>query len=142
MALWDLLGKARGEPVWRLLGYRKADPKKRPMRRSCSATRRRRRWRARANARAEGFRAAKFGWGPIGRGTRAGDADHLAAAREGLGADGILLVDAGQIFGDDVERAAARLPALEAARATLVRGAVRRRAPAGLWRAGAAQQAA
>ena len=32
------------------------------------------------------------------------DAEHFAAAREGLGPDGILLVDAGQIFGDDVER--------------------------------------
>ena len=41
------------------------------------------------------------------------DADHLDAAREGLGPDGMLLIDAGQIFGEDVEAAAARLPALE-----------------------------
>src|SRR3954452_6498267 len=27
MALWDLLGHARGEPVWRLLGYATAEPK-------------------------------------------------------------------------------------------------------------------
>ena len=26
MALWDLLGKARGEPVWKLLGYPSAYP--------------------------------------------------------------------------------------------------------------------
>ncbi|MET0606015.1 MAG: enolase C-terminal domain-like protein, partial [Beijerinckiaceae bacterium] len=37
------------------------------------------------------------------------------AAREGLGPDGILLVDTGQIYGEDVDAAAARLPALEAA---------------------------
>ena len=37
------------------------------------------------------------------------------AAREALGSDGILLVDVGQIFGEDVARAAARLPALESA---------------------------
>ena len=37
------------------------------------------------------------------------------AAREGLGPDGILLVDVGQIWGEDVDAAAARLPALEAA---------------------------
>src|SRR6185312_14101482 len=27
MALWDLLGRARGEPCWRLLGYPRAYPK-------------------------------------------------------------------------------------------------------------------
>jgi len=27
IALWDALGKARGEPVWRLLGYKSASPK-------------------------------------------------------------------------------------------------------------------
>ena len=27
MALWDLLGRARGEPVWKLLGYAQAHPK-------------------------------------------------------------------------------------------------------------------
>ena len=46
------------------------------------------------------------------------DAEQVHAAREGLGPDRILLVDAGTVFGTDVEAAAARLPALEAARAT------------------------
>jgi L-alanine-DL-glutamate epimerase-like enolase superfamily enzyme len=36
-----------------------------------------------------------------------------------LGPDGILLIDAGQIFGEDVEAAAARLPAMEAANVML-----------------------
>ena len=27
MALWDVLGKARGEPVWRMLGYSRSHPK-------------------------------------------------------------------------------------------------------------------
>jgi L-alanine-DL-glutamate epimerase-like enolase superfamily enzyme len=69
-------------------------------------------------SRRQGFRAAKFGWGPIGQGGVREDADHFAAAREGLGRGGILLVDAGQIFIEDVARAAERLPALEAADAT------------------------
>jgi L-alanine-DL-glutamate epimerase-like enolase superfamily enzyme len=64
-----------------------------------------------------GFNAAKFGWGPIGRSAAKADADHFAVAHEGLGEDGILLVDVGQIFIEDVKRAAERPPALEAARA-------------------------
>ncbi len=116
MALWDILGQARGEPVWKLLGYRASHPKtpyasllfgdspEQTLQRGRDAMRR-------------GFRAAKFGWGPIGRGSVQQDADHFVAAREGLGADGILLVDVGQIFVDDVERAAQRLDALELARA-------------------------
>ncbi|HEU5431862.1 MAG TPA: enolase C-terminal domain-like protein, partial [Thermomicrobiales bacterium] len=68
--------------------------------------------------RAKGYRAAKFGWGPYGRSTVAADADQVAAAREGLGADGVVLVDAGTAWKHDVEAAAARLPALRAAGAT------------------------
>ena len=59
----------------------------------------------------------KFGWGPIGKSDLKTDVDHFVAAREGLGADGILLIDVGQIFGENLEAAAARLPALEQVRA-------------------------
>jgi len=65
----------------------------------------------------DGFQAAKFGWGPIGTGDTALDAAHFAAAREGIGPEAHLMVDVGQIFGEDVERAADRLSALDAARA-------------------------
>jgi L-alanine-DL-glutamate epimerase-like enolase superfamily enzyme len=116
MALWDLLGKMRGEPVWRLLGYGASHPKVPYASVLFGDTPQETLQRAR-DSRARGFRAGKFGWGPIGRGSVADDADHFAAAREGLGPDGILLVDVGQIFLEDVEAAAARLPALEAARA-------------------------
>lgn len=114
MALWDLLGQARGEPVWKLLGYPRSHRRTPYASMLFGETPQHTLERGRA-VRARGFRAAKFGWGPIGRDTPAADADQLAAAREGLGPDGILLVDVGQIFGEDVERAAARLPALEAA---------------------------
>jgi L-alanine-DL-glutamate epimerase-like enolase superfamily enzyme len=113
MALWDVLGQARGEPVWKLLGWSRSHRKTPYASMLFGDTPQQTLERGRAG-RARGFRAAKFGWGPIGRGTPAQDADQLAAAREGLGPDGILLVDVGQIFGEDVERAAARLPALEA----------------------------
>jgi L-alanine-DL-glutamate epimerase-like enolase superfamily enzyme len=65
--------------------------------------------------RADGYTAAKFGWGPFGLGPLAADADQLAAAREGLGEECVLLIDAGTVWGEDVERAATRLDALAAA---------------------------
>jgi L-alanine-DL-glutamate epimerase-like enolase superfamily enzyme len=69
-------------------------------------------FRAAAAARSQNFRAVKFGWGPIGRSDLRTDIDHFKAAREGLGKDAMLMVDVGQIFGNDVERAAGRLPIL------------------------------
>lgn len=114
MAMWDLLGRARGVPVWSLLGY-KASHTKVPYASRLFGDTPQETLAAARLSREQGFRAAKFGWGPIGRGTVAQDADHFAAAREGLQEDGILLVDVGQIFIEDVDRAAARLPALEAA---------------------------
>lgn len=117
MAMWDLLGKAAGAPVWHLIGYAKAFPKTpyASMLFGDSAEETLENVRA---ARARGFRAVKCGWGPYGRGSVENDRDQVMAAREGLGADGILLVDAGQIFGEDVAAAEARIAALEEARAT------------------------
>lgn len=111
MALWDLLGRHREEPVWRLLGYERSEPKipyasilfgdtpEDTLRRGRDAVSR-------------GFRALKFGWAGFGEGRVSADLDHLRAAREALGADGHLLVDAGQVWGEDVDAAAARLDAL------------------------------
>ncbi len=117
MALWDLLGKARGEPVWRLLGYPRAFNKT-PYASQLFGNSPAETLAGGRSARAAGFRAVKFGWGPFGTGTLEADIEQLDAAREGLGPDGILLVDAGQIFGADLEAAAKRLPALERNRAT------------------------
>ncbi|MGL4323969.1 MAG: mandelate racemase/muconate lactonizing enzyme family protein [Beijerinckiaceae bacterium] len=114
MAMWDLLGRARSAPVWSLLGY-KASHAKVPYASRLFGDTPQETLAAARLSREQGFRAAKFGWGPIGRGSVAQDADHFAAAREGLREDGILLVDVGQIFIEDVERAVARLPALEEA---------------------------
>lgn len=117
MALWDLLGKRLGEPVYRLLGYARAHPKtayaSQLFGEDPQATLRKAKEISRA-----GFAAAKFGWGPYGRGTVRQDADQLAAAREGLGAERVLLVDAGTVWGEDVAEAGKRLPALQASRAT------------------------
>jgi L-alanine-DL-glutamate epimerase-like enolase superfamily enzyme len=116
MAMWDLLGRAREAPTYQLLGYPKAYPKlpyasvlfgRTPDETLARA----------AENREAGFRAAKFGWAPFGKSLE-GDVAHLDAAREGLGSDSILLIDAGQVFGEDVEAAALRLDAMERNRVT------------------------
>ena len=111
MALWDLLGKHRGEPAWKLLGWERAFPKTAYASQlfgdSPAET-----LRKAQGVRVGGFRAAKFGWGPFGVDLAADEA-HVRAVREGLGADVALLVDAGTIWGEDVEAAARRLPVLQ-----------------------------
>jgi len=116
VALWDLLGKKCGEPVWRLLGYKQAYPKTAYASQLFGDDPQQTFRTAQSAARA-GFRAAKFGWGPYGRGTVKQDADHVMAARDGLGEDTLLLVDAGTVWGDDVAAAEKRLAALESCRA-------------------------
>jgi L-alanine-DL-glutamate epimerase-like enolase superfamily enzyme len=113
VALWDLLGRCRGEPVHRLLGHPRAHPRIAYASELFGDDPQQTFHAARAIA-ARGFRAAKFGWGPYGRHSVKADADQVHAAREGLGIDRFLLVDAGTAWGDDVASAAARLPALEA----------------------------
>jgi len=116
IAFWDLLGKKMGMPVYRLLGYERAYPKT-PYASQLfgddpAATLRKAR-----QVRRDGYVAAKFGWGPYGRGSVQQDADQVHAAREGLGDEAELLVDAGTVWSDDVERARGRLDALESCRA-------------------------
>ena len=113
MALWDLMGKKHGAPVYDLLGYRQAFPKVPYASQLFGDTPQETLDKGR-RVREQGFRAAKFGWGLYGRGTAAEDADQVMAAREGLGHDGILMIDAGTVWKDDVEAARARLEALQA----------------------------
>ena len=117
IAMWDLLGRAQGRPVWQLLGHERSFAKT-PYASSLFGDDPQETLEKAAAVRRLGYRAAKFGWGPYGTTTADADADHVHAAREGLGEEGILLVDAGTVFGEDVEAAALRLPALEQARVT------------------------
>ena len=112
IALWDLMGKRLQEPVYRLLGHERAYPKiayasqlfgDEPQK-TLEAAR---------SVRQAGYRAAKFGWGPYGKGCAQEDADQVHAAREGLGPEGILLIDAGTVWIDNVEDAELRCEALE-----------------------------
>lgn len=93
IALWDLIGKRHGAPVWSLLGFSQALPKL-PYASSLFGDTPAETLEKARGVRAAGYKAAKFGWGPIGTGSAQMDADHFHAAREGLGEDGRLLVDA------------------------------------------------
>src|SRR3984957_6677582 len=97
IALWDLLGKARSEPVWRMLGYRESF-RKLPYASQLFGDTPALTFQMAVAARQQNFGAVKFGWGPIGRGELKTDLDHFTAARQGLGEDTLLMVDVGQIF--------------------------------------------
>jgi L-alanine-DL-glutamate epimerase-like enolase superfamily enzyme len=117
LALWDLLGKVRGEPVWRLLGFKRAG-KKLPYASMLFGEDPNETFVRVKKASSDGFRAVKVGWGPIGQGRVEVDRDHFMAARQALGPDGQLMVDVGQVWREDVSSARLRLPALEAAKVT------------------------
>jgi D-galactarolactone cycloisomerase len=93
IALWDLLGKATDQPVGRLLGGRYRD-RVRPY-----ASLLMDQPEAMADKlqplRAKGFRAFKIGWGPFGRQSDSMDEAIVKAAREAVGPDVLLMVDAG-----------------------------------------------
>ena len=117
MALWDLLGKKQDAPVYALLGYTKVYPKT-PYASMLFGDTPQATLEKGRNARALGYQAAKFGWGPIGLGSVQDDVDQFMAAREGLGEDGILLIDIGTVWKDDVAAASGRVKGLQACRAT------------------------
>jgi L-alanine-DL-glutamate epimerase-like enolase superfamily enzyme len=93
IALWDILGQAAGQPVGRLLGGRYRE-RVRPyasvlMEEPGPLADRLR------SIKARGFRAFKIGWGPFGRRNNALDEAIVRAARETVGPDSLLMVDAG-----------------------------------------------
>ncbi|GAB4363455.1 MAG: mandelate racemase/muconate lactonizing enzyme family protein [Bryobacter sp.] len=93
MALWDLLGQATGQPIWRLLGGKHRDrirPYASLLMTEPGALRERL-----VAAKERGFRAFKIGWGPFGRQDARMDEAIVRAAREAIGEDCELMVDAG-----------------------------------------------
>lgn len=115
IALWDLAGKRFGEPVWKLLGEEKNYPKT-PYASVLFQDTPLQTFQKAKEAVAKGFRAVKFGWGEFGKGMLEYDIEQINAAREGIGADCYLMVDAGTVWADDVEKARMRLKALKDAR--------------------------
>ncbi|MFO0943991.1 MAG: enolase C-terminal domain-like protein [Pirellulales bacterium] len=117
IALWDLLGKRLNEPTWKLLGYSTSYPKT-PYASVLFGDSAAETLEKAKRIAGQGFRAAKFGWGPFGLKSVEEDCDQLAAAREGLGQEGILLIDAGTVWNANLEAAKARLKMLQQVRAT------------------------
>jgi D-galactarolactone cycloisomerase len=93
IALWDILGKVTGQPVGRLLGGRYREQvrpyasilmdRPGPLAEHIQAIR------------AQGFTAIKMGWGPFGRESAKLDEEIVKSAREAMGPDADLMVDAG-----------------------------------------------
>lgn len=93
IALWDILGKTTGQPVGRLLGGRY---RSRVLPYASVLMREPRALAEHLLAiREEGFRAFKIGWGPFGRQSDAMDEQIVRAAREVVGPESLLMVDAG-----------------------------------------------
>lgn len=111
IALWDLLGKKNGEPVYRLLGYKEAFAKL-PYASQLFGDTPEETFQKAKNTNAAGYRAVKFGWGPFGKLGKENDIAYLKAAREGIGADAYLMIDAGTVFGERLHDAQERLAAL------------------------------
>ncbi len=93
IAMWDILGRATGQPVGRLLGGRyraRVWPYASLLMDDPSALAERL-----LAIRGQGFRAFKIGWGPFGRHGAAKDEIIVKAAREAIGPGAFLMVDAG-----------------------------------------------
>ena len=108
IALWDLLGKKLNEPVYKLLGYKNSYPKL-PYASQLFGDTPEETFNKAKKASASGFKAVKFGWGPFGKNGLENDIAHLSAAREGLGENIYLMVDAGTVWNYNVATAQERL---------------------------------
>lgn len=104
MALWDVMGKATGRPVYQLLGGKHRDEVRAYASTLFPAdpTNTEHMRREARDALDDGFTAIKFGWGGFGR-RREDDVALVGAAREELGPEFDIMVDAGMVWQDDVK---------------------------------------
>jgi L-alanine-DL-glutamate epimerase-like enolase superfamily enzyme len=103
IALWDALGKKLGRPVYRLLGGERTFPK-RPYASVLFGDTPEDTLKTARLLKSQGFLAAKFGWGPMGKKDADFDEALVRGARDGLGAGSELMIDAGWAWGRDVDQ--------------------------------------
>ncbi len=109
IALWDLVGQKLEQPVYCLLAEMSgtsdiAHPKL-PYASVLFGDTPEETHHIAAELRQQGYRAAKFGWGPMGKFGEANDIALVRAAREGMGAEAQIMIDAGVVWGTDHETA-------------------------------------
>ena len=115
IALWDLIGQKSEKPVYRLLAElsntsETAHPKL-PYASVLFGDTPAATYQIAIELREQGYRAAKFGWGPMGKLGEANDIALVRAAREGMGTDAQIMIDAGVVWGTDHETAYQRAEA-------------------------------
>ncbi len=115
IALWDVVGQQLNTPIYRLLaemsGTSSTAHAKLPYASVLFGDTPEATYRIAARLREEGYRAAKFGWGPMGKFGKANDIALVRAAREGMGAEAQIMIDAGVVWGSDHETAYQRAEA-------------------------------
>src|SRR5262245_48159258 len=96
IALWDIMGKATKRPVYQLLGggFRKTFRAYASILFGDTPAETERIGRQLVE---QGYRAVKFGWGPMGQ-SEESDIAHIRAARRGIGEKAELMIDAGLCY--------------------------------------------
>ena len=109
IALWDIIGKKLDKPVYCLLaelsGTSDIAHPKLPYASVLFGDTPEATYHIASGLREQGYRAAKFGWGPMGKFDEANDIALVRAAREGMGPDAQIMIDAGVVWGVDYETA-------------------------------------
>ncbi len=108
IALWDIVGQKLGEPIYRLLEPQSESHSKLPYASVLFGDTPEETYQIATRLCAQGYRAAKFGWGPMGKFGEENDVALVRAAREGMGEDAQIMIDAGVVWGDDYGTAYAR----------------------------------
>ncbi|RKU06751.1 mandelate racemase [Candidatus Poribacteria bacterium] len=115
IALWDIIGKKLDKPIFRLLaemsGTSDIAHPKRPYASVLFGDTPEGTYHIATGLCEQGYRAAKFGWGPMGKFGEENDIALVRAAREGMDSDTQLMIDAGVVWGTDYETAYKRAEA-------------------------------